>query len=317
VIPVVSVLLPVWNGDVYLSQAIESVLAQSYRSLELLVVDDGSSDRSLEIAEGYALLDSRVRVFRQERGGYARALNAGIREARGHFIARMDADDVAYPERFEVQVAFMRANPECVVVGSAIEALDQNGQTIGFTYFAAAHEAIMGELLRGTTSLSHPTVMARRLAVVEAGGYDPDLYPSEDLSLWLILARKGRLANIRQPLLRYRRHEAAVGVRDRAGQLQMTARIVNSVRRTHGLNPLRTTFVSAGRVLKARYHFDCARFALVGGRRRVALKHAARSIQSDPLWAVPYLAFLAALLPRRALRMALQAQADFRARWAA
>lgn len=313
-IPRVSVVLPVWNSEAFLGEAIESIVRQTFRSLELIVVDDGSSDGSLRIAEEYARRDARVRVLRHaERGGYARALNAGIEAARGEFIARMDGDDVSHTNRLQQQVEYLEANPCCVAVGSAIEAIDASGKRIGVTYFAAGHEKIVAELLRGTTSLSHPTVVARKEALLAAGGYDPALYPSEDLALWLALGELGCLANLRQPLLRYRRHEGAVGVRDRAGQMRMTVEIVNRARRVRGLPRLRRSLMSPGRIARARYHFDCARFALVGGTRRVAIRHAARAIASDPMWAEPYAALVASLIPRRALRAALELHARYRA----
>jgi glycosyltransferase involved in cell wall biosynthesis len=313
-IPQVSVVLPVWDGEAFLAEAIESILGQTFQSLELILVDDGSSDGSLRIAEEYAARDGRVRVLRQqERGGYARAINAGIHAARGQFIARMDGDDVAHADRLRQQVDYLQANPGCVAVGSAIEAIDATGSSIGVTYFAAGHEKIVSELLRGTTSLSHPTVVARRDALIAAGGYDPKLYPSEDLALWLAMGELGHLANLRQPLLRYRRHEAAVGVRDRAAQMAMTVAIVNPARLARGLEPLRNSLMSPGRVKRARYHFDCARFALVGGSRRVAMRHAARSIASDPRWLEPYVALVASLLPRWALRAGLEMHARYRA----
>lgn len=313
-VPQVSVVLPVWDGEAFLAEAIESILSQTFQSLELILVDDGSSDGSLRISEEYAARDARVRVLRQaERGGYARALNAGIHAARGKFIARMDGDDVAHVDRLQQQVGYLEANPGCVAVGSAIEAMDVDGSSIGVTRFAAEHEKIVAELLRGTTSLSHPTVVARRDAIIAAGGYDPELYPSEDLALWLALGEVGSLANLHQPLLRYRRHEEAVGVRDRAGQMAMTVAIVNPARLARGLKPLRKSLMSPGRVKRARYHFDCARFALVGGSRRVAMRHAARSIASDPRWLEPYVALVASLLPRWALRAGLEMHARYRA----
>lgn len=313
-IPVVTVLLPVCNGGGFFREAVESILSQTFRDFELIIVDDGSTDESPAAAEEFARRDARVRVLRRVRGGYARALNAALANTQSELVARMDADDVAYPERLQKQVDFLAAHPECVAVGTAIEAIDEEGHRIGVTYFAASHESIEAELLRGSTSLSHPTVMARRQAIIDAGGYNPELYPSEDFALWLRLTQRGKLANIREPLLKYRRHEGAVGVRDRAGQLQMTSRILNEVRSARGLSPARMPLLSAGRIARARYHFDCARFALVGGRRRVAMKHAVRCILLDPWWSVPYLTLLASLFPRRLLRVALEKQARYRTR---
>ncbi|MCU1228668.1 MAG: glycosyltransferase [Acidobacteria bacterium] len=238
VAPRVSVVLPVWNGERFLVRAIESVLAQTFTSLELLVIDDGSTDETAAIARGFAARDARVVVVTREHGGVAQALNAGIAAARGQYIARMDADDVSFPSRLQRQIEFLDARPDCVAVGTAVEIIDEIGEHVGTKTFAETHDEIESELIGGTSAIAHPTVLARRDALVAVGGYELDRYPSEDYDLWIRLVEKGQLANLREPLLAYRRHRGAIGVRHHDWQMSMGAMINSRARASRGLRPL-------------------------------------------------------------------------------
>ncbi|HET8797710.1 MAG TPA: glycosyltransferase [Thermoanaerobaculia bacterium] len=311
-LPTVSVVVPVRNGAAYLADALESVLDQSFVCFELIVVDDGSTDDSAEIAEAFARRDPRVVVLRREHSGLVRSLNDGIAGARGTYIARMDADDLCHPGRLEKQIAYLDAHPECVAVGCAVEVIDARDHHVGVIRFAETHEAIVDALLRGSTPMAHPATVFRRQAFDAAGGYDASSYPSEDLALWIAMSETGRLANLPEPLLRYRRHGGSVSVRQREAQMRMTAAIADRARRARGLPPLRRRYLTPGRAVESRYHFECARFALVGGPRVAVLHHAAKAIASDPLWLEPYAALIAALFPRAALRWFLERRARFR-----
>jgi len=129
--PRVSVLLPVWNGEAFLEQAMESILRQTLSSFELIVIDDGSTDRTAAIAEEFASRDTRVRVLRRLHERFSGTLNAGIAAARGEYVARMDADDISLPVRLQKQVAYLDANPECVAIGPWIEVVNETGGTSG------------------------------------------------------------------------------------------------------------------------------------------------------------------------------------------
>src|SRR5262245_33145279 len=123
----VSVVLPVFNAARFLPEAVRSILGQTYDAFELIVVDDGSVDGSGELAADLAASDPRVEVIRRRHEGLVPALNAGLERARGHYVARMDADDVAHAERFQRQVAYLDAHPASVAVGSAMEVVDADG----------------------------------------------------------------------------------------------------------------------------------------------------------------------------------------------
>jgi len=301
--PIVSVLLPVRNGARFLAEALESITAQTLREIEILLIDDGSTDASLAIANELARRDPRLIVLRQEQLGIVGALNAGIQAARGEYLARMDADDVAEPSRFETQVAFLAANPNCVVIGSDVEIIDEEGQYLGGGAYPRRHADIERALLLGSHKcLLHPTVIMRTEAVRAIGGYRADTYPSEDFDLWLRLSEVGEMANIGERLLRYRRHRDAVCVRERRRQISMVSHLLDAARRRRGMTPLRRRSRSAGSSSPAAtYHFDCASVALRAGKRLAALRHAGASIASQPLWMKPYAALAACALPTRFL----------------
>ena len=307
----VSVLLPVWNGEAFLEAAVESILRQTLSSLELIIIDDGSTDASAAIAEKLACGDDRVRVLRREHQGLSAALNAGIAAARGEYLARMDADDISVPHRLQKQVAYLDAHPSCVAAGAWIEVVDEAGRHLGLKTFVEKHEEISAALLQGVSPIAHPTVVVRRDVLRAAGGYDARRYPSEDLDLWFRLAERGELANLGETLLQHRRHKAAVGVREREKMKAMALAICNEARSKRGLPSRRGTPILGGTNADAQYHFECARTALIAGPRLTAIRHAAATIAAEPGRLYGYATLFACAVPRALLRSLL----ELRARW--
>ena len=211
--------MSVYNGDKYLSEAIESILAQTYPDFEFLIIDDASSDGSREIVKSYA--DPRIKLIANpERMGLAANLNRGIRLACGEYIARMDADDVSMPQRLEKQVAFMQADPDIAASGTCAIDMDESGRDL------KVRKVLRGEALRRwawvPSPLIHPSVILRK-NVVEKFGYDVSLEPAEDYGLWVGLHCAGeKLDNLNEVLLRYRVHDQSVTGSNRATQLQTT-----------------------------------------------------------------------------------------------
>lgn len=225
--PHVTVLMSVYNGAKYLSEAIESILKQTYSDFEFLIVDDASTDCSIEIIKNYA--DPRIRLIANtQRKGLAANLNRGLELARGEYIARMDADDISMPQRLEKQVAFMKANPDLAASGTC--ALDMNEAGGDLAVRKVFHGRALGRWIWMPSPFIHPTVIFRK-RVIEKYGYDSSLEPAEDYGLWLKLHCGGEtLDNLNEVLLRYRVHGQSVTASKRNAQLLTTYSILRKFR---------------------------------------------------------------------------------------
>ena len=234
--PTVSVLIPVYNGGAFLAKALRSVLAQTYADFECLVLDDGSTDGSAAVVESIARNDSRVRLVRRENRGLVSTLNELAQLAEGELIARMDADDVALPTRFQQQVAFLAAHPEVVCVGGGHWIIDEVDRTIAEVRHPTDDARIQALALRGHTTICHPAAMMRASALRAVGGYRAEFYPTEDLDLWLRLGEIGRLANLPEPVIRYRFHSGSISGQAAQGrQRQAAARTCEAAWARRGL----------------------------------------------------------------------------------
>lgn len=209
-VPIISVLMPVYNAEQYVAEAVASILSQTFQTFELLIVDDGSTDRSLTILQQFANHDPRIRLISRTNTGHVVALNEMLALAQGELIARMDADDVALPDRFQQQVEFLHHHPEVVCVGGAHDIIDAKGRLLTTLPLPETNEDIQRSALAGHGSICHPCAMIRKSALIAIGGYDETLIPAEDLDLWLRLGEIGQLANLREPVLRYRLHTQSV-----------------------------------------------------------------------------------------------------------
>lgn len=200
--PLVSVLIPVHNAGPHLRPAIASVLRQTFRNLQIVCIDDGSTDGSGEILASLAAEDGRIQVVHTPNSGIVPTLNRAIGIAEGDFIARMDADDLCLPGRISAQVDFLIRNPGCGLVGSQVLVVDDENRPIKRTRFPLNHGRIEENLLNGMCPLTHPAVMMRRGAISEAGGYRDCV--AEDYDLFLRMSAFTRIANLSEPLLLYR-----------------------------------------------------------------------------------------------------------------
>ncbi len=213
--PAISVAMSVYNGERFLAEAIASVLAQSWRDFEFLLLDDGSCDGSLMIMQRFAVLDPRIRIISRENRGLVASLNQLLTEAKAPLIARMDADDVCLPERFTRQIGFFAANPQHGVVGSLTDDIDERGQPYAMVPAGhpLTHEAFLERIDSRGQLLAHPTVMYRRDVVLSVGGYHAAFRHCEDYDLWLRLAHRTQIANLPEQLLRYRHYAGQVSNR--------------------------------------------------------------------------------------------------------
>jgi glycosyltransferase involved in cell wall biosynthesis len=210
--------MPVYNADRYVAQAVESILAQTLTDFEFLIADDGSTDNSLEILRVYAAKDPRIRFSSNPNQGVSRTRNQLLQQARGEFIAVMDADDIALPRRFALQIEFLRSHPEVVCVGGSHDLIDEEGRLLTFLALPQADDEIQKAALAGHGSICHPSAMIRRWALEKTDGYDEAYRSAHDLDIWLKLGEIGRLANLKESVLQYRIHTNSVSNRNRISQ---------------------------------------------------------------------------------------------------
>ncbi|HEX6142224.1 MAG TPA: glycosyltransferase family 2 protein [Geminicoccaceae bacterium] len=210
----VSVVMPIYNGEAFLREAIQSVLDQTHADFELVAVDDGSSDRSAAIVAEFAALDPRVRLIRQANAGGAAARNRALAEARAEWIVNLDHDDLMLPRRIERQLAFLRRHPDVRVFASRAHYISASGRIFGATKLERL--ADRADFERRVASgapigLNHPSVCMHRPTILEVGGYRPAREGAEDIDLWNRVAERGHLI-LQQPeiLTQYRIHEGAI-----------------------------------------------------------------------------------------------------------
>jgi hypothetical protein len=230
--------MPVYNGEQFLEEAVESIQRQTFADWELVAIDDGSQDSSRSVLRRFAAADPRIRVIENEtNGGISAALNSGWQEARGAYIARLDADDVALPERLARQVDVLNAHPSVAVVGSAAILIDLEGRRLSIAQVPTSNRAIK-RILPRRNCFNHPSVTLRRTALEAVGGYRFDHV--EDYDLWLRLAERFGLANLSDPMILYRIHAEQVSLRVLEDQVRraMAVREAAQRRRSSGVDPL-------------------------------------------------------------------------------
>jgi glycosyltransferase involved in cell wall biosynthesis len=203
--PKVSVAMAVHNGGEYLTEAIDSILTQTYAEWELIVIDDGSTDQTASRLDPYAERDTRIRVTHQSNTGLATALQRAVAQCQGEYIARLDADDAMLPERLERQVRFLDDHPEIGLLGTAAELMDERSQPY-CTYVWPTTDAELRHLLQRDNAFFHSAVMLRSTVLREVGSYDARYGGAEDYELWLRMAQRCRLASLPDALIRYRTH---------------------------------------------------------------------------------------------------------------
>jgi hypothetical protein len=235
--PRVSVVVSVRDGAAFLEQALESVLSQTLHELELIVVDDGSTDRTPEILAAFAARDNRVRVLQPEGSGVTAALNQGCAAAAATYIARFDGDDVALPDRLSRQAELLDAHPNVGLVGGAYFSIDAAGRR-GATFKPPTGDAALRARLSRYNVFAHPAATFRRAAFEEVGGYR--LAEAEDYDLWLRISERWQVASLAEPVLAYRQHGSQISLtRAREYALAaLAARTAAARRRAGGADPL-------------------------------------------------------------------------------
>jgi tetratricopeptide (TPR) repeat protein len=230
-VPAISVLMSVYNGEAYLAEAVDSILGQSFRDFEFVIINDGSTDGTGPLLKKYAAQDSRIVLIEQENTGLVGALNRGLAAARAPYIARMDADDIALPDRLARQYEYLEKHPDIAVLGAAITLIDQDNQRIRDIAYPQGDAEISAFIKKGSP-LAHPVVMMRTDIIRALGGYRAAYRHAEDYDLWLRVFEHHRLDNLPALLLRYRQHDNKVGVRHatQQGLATTVARVTHRLR---------------------------------------------------------------------------------------
>ncbi len=202
--PLISVILPVYNGEKYLKLAIDSILHQTLSNFELIIINDGSTDESEKIIHTFK--DPRIRYFCNEVNiGFSSTLNKGIEVSRGEYIARMDADDISLPFRFEKQMEFLLLHPEIAILGTAVQLIDEKGGIFGEWKYPLLAEELKLQIKK-TCCFAHPSVIFKKSCVMDIGLYHSNYIFGEDYDLWFRLLEKYPGANLPETLLQYRIH---------------------------------------------------------------------------------------------------------------
>jgi glycosyltransferase involved in cell wall biosynthesis len=266
--PKVTVLMSVYNGEKYLREAIDSILNQTFMDFEFLIINDGSTDSTVEILQSYD--DPRIKIINNvENIGLTKSLNKGLRIARGTYIARMDCDDISLPERLEKQINYLNAHPEVGVLGTAYRLIDANGHDLEIMRMP------INDLQIRWTSLfdnpfAHPTVMIRKNFMIKNKlNYDEAFLLSEDYDLWTRMLNYTRGMNLSEPLIQYRVHANTVTSKYR--EVQLKNRNIVALRTMHEqqleyaktsdqVNQLRDLFVVSSKVMP---YLDAQRIALI------------------------------------------------------
>ncbi|MBW4467711.1 MAG: glycosyltransferase [Pegethrix bostrychoides GSE-TBD4-15B] len=281
--PKVSVLIPVYNAEKYLSKALESILSQTFTDFEVMAVDDGSTDKSLDILKQFAKQDQRILVLSRPNTGIVGALNDGLALLSGQYVARIDADDIALPHLFEQQVSFLDSHSDHVAVGCRVLFIDPSGLPIREANDVLEHEEIDQLHLAGHGTFPHSGSMIRRDALLKIEGYCKAAELSEDIDLWLRLAEIGRLENLPDVLLQYRLHFQSIGHSKSVRQQQANAWVVNEAHVRRGLVPPPPKQINTkSRVSEITYQ-TWAWWALQGGHLDTARKYALLVLRKKPL----------------------------------
>ncbi len=306
--PRVSVVMPVYNGERFIAESVRSVLASELAELELLVLDDGSTDGSAAAARAAAAGDPRARIVTLPHGGVAAARNAGLREAHAPLIANLDADDVMFPHRLARQAAFLDAHREYVGIGSRALVIDAQGRPTRVGVRLFTHEEIDRAHMEGRGgAVWNPTMTFRRDVAVRVGVYLDTLHTTgEDHDLWLRMAEVGKLANLPDVLIAYRIHDrnASLSAADRERRLAVTLATLGRAFARRGITDRAPAKIPAPPPRLAERLRDAALLRYFSGDRRGAMLRALPACVLQPnapaTWAAAR-AILREGRPRRSL----------------
>ena len=219
-LPLISVLLSVYNGGPYLKEAIDSIIVQTYSNWELILIDDGSTDESAKIITNYAIDDARIVFIQKDNTGLSDSLNVGLRHAKGKWIARLDADDIAMPDRLEQQLRFVEENSEILLLGGGCIEIDEAGVNVKEHSYPPDHDTLMKNLRYMRKVFPHSSAFFNRQMAMDLDGYNLRFSRSQDRDLWLRIGEIGRIACLHVPAIKLRKHYNMISNTNN-GRLQM------------------------------------------------------------------------------------------------
>lgn len=204
----ISVLLSTFNDEKFIGFAVDSILRQSFKNFEFIIVNDGSSDSTIKIVKNFK--DERIRLFDKPHTGLIDSLNFGISKCKYDWIARMDADDISCPDRLSRQIKYI--SEEVALIGTQVELIDYSGVNLGTSHFPLRHINILRALEKLKPSIAHPTVLINKSKLNLIGGYDYKMKVAEDFDLWLRLSKIGQLVNLNEAHLKLRKHSNNISI---------------------------------------------------------------------------------------------------------
>lgn len=278
--PLISVVMSVYNGEKYLRESIDSILNQTFKDFEFIIIDDGSTDKTKAIIQ--SCKDKRIVLISRENKGLVASLNEGIEIARGQFIARQDADDISTPNRLKEQLTALNNNPDLGLVCSDIDEIDLNGVTINrYTIYDTFPDGALELALGWVNPIAHGTVLMKKDVFIKAGCYSESAWPAEDYDLWLRIARFSRLGKLSAKHYKYRVNDEGISFSNTnqqvaQSQIIQAALLDNPIKLRHGKYLYRTplekirgiySLVRKGKIITAIKHVFRGRLS---GRNQVA-----------------------------------------------
>jgi glycosyltransferase involved in cell wall biosynthesis len=209
-IPLVSVVIPVFNGATYLREAVESVLKSTYKKYEIILVDDGSTDESKRICKQLVRQSKKIHFYSIVKNrGLGRTLNYALKKARGKYIARLNQDDIMLKNRLKTQVDYLESHPEIVALGSFIKYFSDSQEVITFI----EKDQDIRKMWHIVSPFADPSVMFVKAIALKVGGYDQAMWPADDTHLWIRMGQEGQLANLQKVLVKVRWHKSMASVK--------------------------------------------------------------------------------------------------------
>jgi glycosyltransferase involved in cell wall biosynthesis len=305
-IPQITVLMPAYNAGKYIGDAITSVLEQTFADFELLIINDGSTDNTIDVVRSFD--DPRIVVIYQDNKGIAGALNNGLKYARAPYIARFDADDICYPERLQQQYDFMVANPEYSVIGSAADYIDMEGHFL-FTHKPPAfNNDEIQQLKYSVCPFIHSCVFYKKDMVISKGGYNEHAYSFEDHFLWVNILKDQKACNLAQPLIKVRLNPESITI-DEKWRPRKFRDIKYATLKNRAISKREGSLLAeigekqySTKIKQGSYYALCGKKLLLNNfQPQKARVHVARAISISPLRLDNYLLYTVSYLPERVI----------------